>query len=140
MDELVLSFESGDVGGVKLVKTYTLKRGSYAIKVKHQILNMGSVAVAPQLYLQLVRDGNKPSGESAFYSTFTGPAVYTELKKYQKVEFSDIEKNKIDIEKPLPMATLPWCSTILLAPGCCPMACSEICSCAKSTPTCMQRA
>lgn len=99
VDELVLSFESGDVGGLKLVKTYTLKRGSYAIKVKHQILNMGSVAVAPQLYLQLVRDGNKPSGESAFYSTFTGPAVYTELKKYQKVEFSDIEKNKIDIEK-----------------------------------------
>ena len=99
VDELVLSFESGEVGGVKLVKTYTLKRGSYAIKVKHQVLNVGSVAVAPQLYLQLVRDGNKPSGESAFYSTFTGPAVYTELKKYQKVEFSDIEKNKIEIEK-----------------------------------------
>ena len=99
VDELVLSFESGEVGGVKLVKTYTLKRGSYAIKVKHQILNVGSVAVAPQLYLQLVRDGNKPAGESAFYSTFTGPAVYTELKKYEKVEFSDIEKNKIEIEK-----------------------------------------
>jgi YidC/Oxa1 family membrane protein insertase len=99
VDELVLSFESGEVGGVKLVKTYTLKRSSYAIKVKHQILNVGSVAVAPQLYLQLVRDGNKPAGESAFYSTFTGPAVYTELKKYEKVEFSDIEKNKIEIEK-----------------------------------------
>ena len=99
VDELVLSFESGEVGGVKLVKTYTLKRGSYAIKVKHQVLNVGSVAVAPQLYLQLVRDGNKPAGESAFYSTFTGPAVYTELKKYEKVEFSDIEKNKIEIEK-----------------------------------------
>ena len=99
VDELVLSFESGEVGGVKLVKTYTLKRGSYAIKVKHQVLNMGSVAVLPQLYLQLVRDGNKPAGESAFYSTFTGPAVYTELKKYEKVEFSDIEKNKIEIEK-----------------------------------------
>lgn len=99
VDELVLSFESGEVGGVKLVKTYSLKRGSYAIKVKHQILNVGSVAVAPQLYLQLVRDGNKPAGESAFYSTFTGPAVYTDLKKYEKVEFSDIEKNKIEIEK-----------------------------------------
>jgi YidC/Oxa1 family membrane protein insertase len=55
--------------------------------------------VTPQLYLQLVRDGNKPEGESSFYSTFTGPAVYTNEKKYQKVEFSDIEKNKIDIEK-----------------------------------------
>jgi YidC/Oxa1 family membrane protein insertase len=41
-----------------------------------------------------VRDGNKPPGESSFYSTFTGPAVYTESKKYQKVEFADIKKKK----------------------------------------------
>ena len=97
--ELVLRFESPELGGVKLVKTYTLNRGSYAVKVKHEVQNVGPVAVSPQLYLQLVRDGNKPSGESAFYSTFTGPAVYTEAKKYQKVEFSDIEKNKVEIEK-----------------------------------------
>ena len=97
--ELVIRFESPEVGGVKLVKTYTLTRGAYAVKVKHEVVNVGTVAVAPQLYLQLVRDGNKPSGESSFYSTFTGPAVYTEAKKYQKVEFSDIEKNKVDIEK-----------------------------------------
>jgi YidC/Oxa1 family membrane protein insertase len=105
--ELVLRFESPELGGVKLVKTYTLTRGAYAVKVKHEVLNVGTVPVSPQLYLQLVRDGNKPSGESAFYSTFTGPAVYTEAKKYQKVEFSDIEKGKV-----------------------------ERCSCARSTPTC----
>ena len=97
--ELVLRFESPELGGVKLVKTYTLTRGSYAVKVKHEVLNVGTVPVSPQLYLQLVRDGNKPTGESAFYSTFTGPAVYTEAKKYQKVEFSDIEKGKVEIEK-----------------------------------------
>jgi len=27
-------------------------------------------------------------------STFTGPAVYTEQEKYQKIPFSDIEKDK----------------------------------------------
>ena len=96
---LELRFESAEVGGVKLVKTYTLTRGSYAIAVKHEVVNVGAAAVAPQLYLQLVRDGNKPPGESSFYSTFTGPAVYTDAKKYQKVEFADIEKNKVDIEK-----------------------------------------
>jgi YidC/Oxa1 family membrane protein insertase len=84
---------------VKLVKTYTLTRGSYAVAVKHEVLNVGSIPVAPQLYLQLVRDGNKPPGESSFYSTFTGPAVYTQAKKYQKVEFTDIEKGKVDVEK-----------------------------------------
>jgi YidC/Oxa1 family membrane protein insertase len=98
-DELVVKFESPEVGGVRLVKTYTLKRGSYVLGVKHEVLNNASAAVAPQLYLQLVRDGNKPVGEdSSFYSTFTGPAVYTEAKKYQKVEFSNIEKGKVEIE------------------------------------------
>jgi YidC/Oxa1 family membrane protein insertase len=98
-NELTLKFESGDVGGFKLVKTYTLSRGSYAVKVAHQVINTGSVAASPQLYVQLVRDGNKPEGESSFYSTFTGPAIYTDAKKYQKIEFTDIEKNKADFEK-----------------------------------------
>lgn len=98
-DELQVKFESADVGGVKLVKTYTLKRGAYDIAVRHDIVNTGTAAVSPQLYLQLVRDGNKPPGESSFYSTFTGPAIYTEAKKYQKVEFKEIENNKVDVEK-----------------------------------------
>ncbi|PUE50325.1 membrane protein insertase YidC [Limnohabitans sp. 2KL-1] len=101
-NELTLRFESEVMNGVKLVKTYTLQRGSYAIAVKHEVINAGTTNVSPQLYLQLVRDGNKPAGESSFYSTFTGPAVYTEAKKYHKVEFSDIEKNKAEIDKSSP--------------------------------------
>ena len=98
-NELSVVFTSPELGGVKLVKTYTFKRGSYAASVKHAVTNIGTSAVAPQLYLQLVRDGNKPAGESAFYSTFTGPAVYTETKKYQKVEFTDIKKKNAEFEK-----------------------------------------
>ena len=98
-NELQVKFESADIGGVKLVKTYTIKRGAYDMAVQHEIINTGSVPVSPQLYLQLVRDGNKPPGESSFYSTFTGPAIYTEAKKYQKVEFKTIESNKVDVEK-----------------------------------------
>ncbi len=99
LNELEVKFESADVGGVKLVKTYTLKRGAYDIAVRHDIVNTGTATISPQLYLQLVRDGNKPPGESSFYSTFTGPAIYTDAKKYQKVEFKDIENNKVDVEK-----------------------------------------
>ncbi len=98
-NDLVLRFESPDLGGVKLVKTWTLKRGAYDMAVRHEIVNTGAVPVSPQLYLQLVRDGNKPPGESSFYSTFTGPAVYTEAKKYQKIDFKDIEKGKLDFVK-----------------------------------------
>ena len=98
-DSLQIRFESPDVGGIKLVKTYTVKRGSYAVAVSHALTNMTAAPIAPQLYLQLVRDGNKPAGESSFYSTFTGPAVYTDAKKYQKVEFAKIKKGGADYEK-----------------------------------------
>lgn len=98
-DEISVRFESPEVSGVKLVKTWTIRRGSYAIGLRHEVLNTGSAPVAPQLYLQLVRDGNKPAGESSFYSTFTGPAVYTEARKYQKIEFKDIEAGKLDLPR-----------------------------------------
>ena len=113
-DTLVVKFESPDVGGVKLVKTYTLHRGSYAIDVAQQVVNVGTAPVSPQLYLQLVRDGNTDNDKipapkalqifgmdhmPSFYSTFTGPAIYTDAKHYQKVDFKHIEENKVDIEK-----------------------------------------
>jgi YidC/Oxa1 family membrane protein insertase len=98
-NELVVRFDSPEQGGIKYVKTYTLKRGAYDIAVKHEAINAGATPVSAQLYMQLVRDGNKPPGESAFYSTFTGPVVYTAEKKYQKAEFSDIEKNKTEFQK-----------------------------------------
>jgi YidC/Oxa1 family membrane protein insertase len=98
-DQLTFQFQSLDAGDVSLVKTYTLTRGSYVLKLQHDITNNSAAAINPQLYVQLVRDGNKLEGESAFYSTFTGPAVFTNEKKYQKVDFEDIEKGKADFEK-----------------------------------------
>ncbi len=97
-NELTLRFESPEKNGLKLVKTFTLKRGAYDIAVKHEIVNTGSQPATAQVYLQLVRDGSKSGEDSAFYSTFTGPAAYTEEKKYQKVEFSDIDKGKADFQ------------------------------------------
>ncbi len=95
-DEIAVRFESTGDGGVKLAKTFTFKRGSYQIGVKHELTNNGSAAVTPQLYLGLERDGNPARGESKWYFTFTGPAVYTEAKKYEKIDFKDIENGKIN--------------------------------------------
>ena len=97
--QLQVQFESAVVGGVKLVKTYTFRRGNYLIDVTHQVVNESSAPVNPRLYLQLVRDGNAPEGGSSFYSTFTGPAIYTDGEKFKKIEFKDIEKRKPE-EKP----------------------------------------
>jgi YidC/Oxa1 family membrane protein insertase len=98
-NELQIRFESPAVDGLRMVKTYTLKRGEYTIAVAHEFINEGGQPVTPQLYLQLARDGNPPEGESSFYFTFTGPALFTDAGKFQKVEFSDIQKGKAEIPK-----------------------------------------
>ena len=90
--EIAVRFEGAGADGSRLAKTYTFKRGAYTIGVKHEFTNAAAAAVAPQLYLQLARDGNPPEGESSFYFTFTGPAVYTDASKFQKVDFKDIAK------------------------------------------------
>ncbi|MFN7725737.1 MAG: membrane protein insertase YidC, partial [Rubrivivax sp.] len=97
---LSVRFESPVVDGRQLVKTYTFTRGAYTVGVKHEVLNQGTAPFAPQLYLQLARDGAAPDGEtSAFYSTFTGPALFTSTNKYQKVDFKDIEKGNAEHDK-----------------------------------------
>ena len=90
-DGLTVTLESPEIGGVKLRKTYTFQRGSYVVAVKHEVTNATAAPLSPQVYMQLVRDGNAPEGESAFYFTFTGPAIYTDAAKFQKIDFSDIE-------------------------------------------------
>ncbi|MBQ0929047.1 membrane protein insertase YidC [Ideonella sp. 4Y16] len=92
--ELSVVFASPEANGVQWTKTLTLRRGQYAIDVKNELRNTGAAAVDAQIYLQLQRDGTPPPGGSSFYSTFTGPAIYSDEKKFQKVEFKDIDKRK----------------------------------------------
>jgi YidC/Oxa1 family membrane protein insertase len=97
-DTLVVKF-AAESAGVKLIKTYTLKRGQYVIDVSHQIENMNTDAVTPSVYLQITRDGVDPNQSSApsFLSgpaNYFGAAVYSEQDKFQKVTFTEIEKHK----------------------------------------------
>jgi YidC/Oxa1 family membrane protein insertase len=92
---LQLSFESPVKGGVKVVKTYTFTRGSYVIGVDTKIVNVGTAPVTPTVYMELVRD-SQPVETPRFSHTFIGPAVYTDQHHFQKIDFSDIDKNKAD--------------------------------------------
>jgi YidC/Oxa1 family membrane protein insertase len=87
--QLVMDAEQG---GVRLTKTFTFKRGDYAIDVRHDVTNVGTAPVNPELYLQLVHDGNKPEGSSWFNPGFTGPTLYTEADHYKKLSFEKVEK------------------------------------------------
>jgi YidC/Oxa1 family membrane protein insertase len=91
--QLEVKLEAAAANGGKVVKTYVFHRGSYQIEVRHEGVVPGSHA-----YYQITRDGKPAGGESNSMMmgvvTFTGPAVYTDAEKFQKIEFDDILKNK----------------------------------------------
>ena len=97
-EEQIIEFSTDLENGIKLIKTFTLAADQYYVDIKHTVINQTKETVSPKLYVQIIRDGNKPEGESSFYSTFTGPAIYTQEKKYEKIEFSEIEKDKVSIQ------------------------------------------
>ena len=103
--------------GVRLEKTYTLDKGSYVVEAKHTIKNISAQNLDATLYAELVRDSGKPSfkgkvEESSFYSTFTGPAVYTDAEKFHKIDFSDIEKGKSKVPSTQPAGDTAWVAMV----------------------------
>ncbi len=103
-DKLTIRFEAATAHGVKLVKSFTFKRGDYAIDVKQEVVNGSAAAVTPQLYVQLQRDGTPPMGPAGpeFLQgpvAYTGMAIFNDKGKYQKAEFTAIDEGKTEFEK-----------------------------------------
>ncbi|MEZ5610549.1 MAG: membrane protein insertase YidC [Rhodocyclaceae bacterium] len=81
--------------GIKVTKLLTFKRGSYEIQTGYEIDNGSGAPVSPFAYFQFTRDGKPAESVKAVgVSTFTGPAVYTDGEKYQKLKFEDIADGK----------------------------------------------
>ncbi|TWG85312.1 YidC/Oxa1 family membrane protein insertase [Cupriavidus gilardii J11] len=99
---------TAEKGGVKFVKTYVFRKGSYVVDTRFDVTNGGTQPVSPTLYLELARDGTKVE-QSQFYSTFTGPAIYTDAEKYHKINFDDIAKHKATVPPP---ATDGWVAMV----------------------------
>ena len=95
-DEIVIRLLAPDLDGVQVVKTYTFRRNSYVIDVGFEVENLGESTVRPFAYYQMLRDNNPPSGTTMMIPTYLGAAIYTEEEKFQKIHFSDLDKNKAD--------------------------------------------
>jgi YidC/Oxa1 family membrane protein insertase len=98
-DTLVLNLQAEGAGGISVIKTYTFHRGSYLIDIGYDIVNRGPAGATPSAYFQITRDGKPPESASSGMmgmgaTTFTGPAIYTDQEKYQKINFGDIDKGK----------------------------------------------
>lgn len=98
-DTLEVRLSAVDATTAKVTKTYVFHRGSYVVDVGYEIENNGSTPLSSSAYFQLVRDTSTPEGASKFVPTYTGPAIFTDQEKFQKVEFADIDKGKTKYPK-----------------------------------------
>ncbi len=90
---LEIKFVSPVKEGIKLIKSFVFTRGSYVVDVRHTVINTRSTAAQPSLYMEIVRDST-PVETPRFSQTFIGPAMYSNQEHFQKISFSDIDKNK----------------------------------------------
>jgi YidC/Oxa1 family membrane protein insertase len=98
-DTLELRLRAERPDGVSVDKLYVFRRASYVIDVSLQVRNGGSAPLATHAYFQLTHDGKTPAGgdtlaQSFGAQSFLGFAVYTSEKKFEKVDFSDVDKAK----------------------------------------------
>ncbi len=95
-DKVVVRLLAPEVNGLQIAKIYTFHRDSYVIDVEFEIVNHSESTIQPFSYFQMLRDSNAPDGAAFMVHSYTGPAIYTDAEKFQKIDFSDIDKNKAE--------------------------------------------
>ena len=96
-DSLQVRLFATDVNGAKVTKVFVFHKSSYLIDVSYEVSNLSNANLETSAYFQLVRDDSEPAGGTMFVPTYTGPAVYTDKDKFQKIDFASIAKNKAGI-------------------------------------------
>jgi YidC/Oxa1 family membrane protein insertase len=94
-DSMSLDLVWTSADGVKVIKRFTFTRGSHKIGLSHIVENGSDTAWAGRDYRQLQRGEPADSG-NAFMYTYTGGAIYSQVDKYQKYNFSELAEGKLD--------------------------------------------
>jgi YidC/Oxa1 family membrane protein insertase len=90
--------------GITVDKVYTFHRNSYVIDVALDVKNKSAAPASGYAYFQLVHDGKPDEDANKFAHSFgarsfTGFAVDSKEKNFEKVSPADIDKNKVDAVK-----------------------------------------
>lgn len=88
-DEITVNLRWAAGETLDVIKRYTLRRGSYLIDVDYVISNKGTEAWSGRGYEQLQRE--EPESKRGLIYTFTGAALSTPEKRYEKYDYDDLE-------------------------------------------------
>ncbi|MCS3432629.1 membrane protein insertase YidC [Klebsiella sp. BIGb0407] len=99
-DELVVPMTFTDAAGNEFTKSFTLKRGQFAVNVGYNVKNTGEKPLELSTFGQLKQSVNLPAerdtGSSNFaLHTFRGAAYSTPDAKYEKVKFDNIADGEL---------------------------------------------
>ncbi len=94
-NELSVTLNWTDAQGVSIDKTYTFKRGSYAVKVSYEVRNSSPADWKGASYVQLFRHDLPVNYSMLDASTiaYRGPAIYNG-KAYRKLKITDADDSK----------------------------------------------
>ena len=85
--------------GLQVEKIYTFRRDSYVIDVSLELRNQSAAPISTYGYFQLTHDG-KPDADADTVAqqfgaqSFTGFAVFSEARKFEKVHPSDLDEGR----------------------------------------------
>ena len=98
-DQLIVSLKGQTADGLVVNKVFIFKKGSYLIDVRYVLTNEGSTPWKGYMNMQLLRSSPKEDKSSMFHvGSFTGASYSNPGKKrYQKVNFKDMQKTNLDI-------------------------------------------
>ncbi len=97
-DTLEVRLNWSDPSGVKVIKTYVFRRGSFLVELNQRVENGGASDWQGGQYRQFQRI--PPKVVSSFFGsgviTYTGAVISTPEQRYEKISFSDIAKQELN--------------------------------------------
>lgn len=97
-NSLKIKLVSSVVNGLRVIKSYEFRRGTFLIEVEQEIENLTDQMIYPTVYTELIRDAS-PAEAPRFSRTFTGPVLYADTERVHKINFRDIDKNKVHLNR-----------------------------------------
>ena len=122
-DELVIPLTYTDKAGNVFTKTFTLKRGGYAVNVGYSVQNASEKPLEVSTFGQLKQTAALPTsrdtqtGGLSTMHTFRGAAFSTADSKYEKYKFDTILDNE-NLNVSTKTVGLPCCSSTSPPHGC----------------------
>ena len=93
-DQLEVTLRWRSPEGLQVSKVFTFRRGTFLVHLRYEIKNEGTEAWSGRMYAQLQRNTATESGGMIY--TYTGVAVSSPEKRYEKIEYDDLVELPID--------------------------------------------